>query len=479
MDRNSLDIENKEFGTISFLEFLGCGISEELPKMVRTRVIPSFLSISKRYRFKEFNEEALRIWFVSMVLGGMKFNQAKRYVGTLHTLFTSWNTDKHVDDPFVKLIADLSEPKTLDAKRETTNRVAIRRLVRKNPDKETIIARNAFLYLLYNPTIDFNELVRLPLGSAKCDCPQIQDVIDSTPRKPRATYVFPINQGNTTDRKAITILQNDIRLLLKAEGVVFENDFSRDSIKSLWIANALQCGIDIPIIRGIVEELPKEYEILSLVEPSPLTDDEKNRIICKVANHINDTTARWFIMRMRQKVTPEIVKDEIKDIDEAVFKEMDFYYPTFRSIQKDKKGKKKAIEVPYLPGILFIRLRSDKVANIVNRVTKYAWCYKCSRNPDSPYSSMTQKQMEKFQIHIGRLTPDIKMTLVERAQPLENNTEVRITGGDLMEGHVGRITSVRNINGTRTYSLEITNTLSAKWTVDDIDEVFLEPIEAN
>lgn len=479
MNQNSLDIENKEFDTFSFLEFLGCEISEELPEMVRTRVIPSFLSISKRYRFETFNEDALRIWFVSMVLGGMKFNQAKRYVGTLHTLFTSWNTDKHVDDPFIKLIADLSESKSFDAKRETSNRVAIRRLVGKNPDKDTIITRNAFLYLLYNPTIDFNELVRLPLGSAKCDCPQIQDVIDSTPRKPRATYVFPLNQGNTTDRKAITILQNDMRLLLKAEGVVFENDFSRDSIKSLWIANALQCGIDIPSIRGIVEELPKEYEILSLVTPLTLTENAKNRIICKVANHVNDTTVKWFIMQMRKKVTPENIKDEIKDIDEAVFKEMDFYYPTSRAVQKDKKGKRKVVEVPYLPGILFIRLRSDKVENIASRVTKYAWCYRYSRNPDSPYSSMTQKQMEKFQIHIGRLTPDIRMTLVERLQPLENNTEVRITGGDLMEGQVGRITSVRNINGTRTYSLEITNTLSAKWTVDDIDEVFLEPVKDN
>lgn len=479
MTQNIRKADNEQFTTDAFINFLGCKIECEQSEMVRTRVAPAFLSAFHRFRFQQFDEDCLRTWFVTMVIKGMKFNQAKRYVGALHTVFTNWNSDKTAKDPFVNLIADLSVPILFDRERASSNLVALRRLIDKEPDQNAIVARNVFLYLLFLPEVKFEDVVRVTLADANGDCPQIADVISNTPRKARATYVFPLNQGNTTDRKIITTLQSDILSLLKEAGIGFDDDFSRESISSLWIANALECGIAPSVIRGLVETLPKEYEILTLVNPVQLTESEKHKTICKVANHINDTTVRWFIMRMREKVTPDIVKEEIKNLDEDIFNEMYFYYPTYKSVEIDRKGKRKTVESPYLPGILFIRLRSDKVGYVVRRITKYAWCYKYTRTPDSPYSFITQKQMELFQMHIGRLTPDIRITLDEREQPYENDTEVMIAGGDRMVGHVGRITSVRNVDGTRTYSLEITNSLSAKWTVNDVEEVFLQPVGTN
>lgn len=479
MGQNLIKIGNEKFNTDGFIEFLGCKISDKLPDMVRTRVAPSFLSASKRYRFQAFDEDCLRTWFVAMLIDGMKFNQAKRYVGALHTVFINWKSDKNADDPFINLISDLATPILFDYKKAFSNLVALRRLIDKEPEQKTVVARNVLLYLLYLPDVSFEDVVRVTLGNTSVDWPQIVDVINNTPRKPRATYAFPLNQGNTTDKKIVTTLQSNIRSLLKDAGITFDADFSRESISSLWITTALECGIAPSVIRGSIKTLPKDYEILTLVNPAQLTDAEKDRIICKVANHINDATVRWFIMRLRQKVTPEIVKEEIKNLNEDIFNEMYFYYPTYRSVEIDRKGKRKTVDSPFLPGILFIRLRSDKVGYVVRRITKYAWCYKYTRNPDSPYSSMTQKQMELFQMHIGRLTPDIRMTLDEREQPYENNTEVLIAAGDRLAGHVGRITSVRNIDGTRTYSLEITNSLSAKWTVNDIEEVFLQPVGPN
>lgn len=453
--------------------FLGCKDYAELPEMVSTRVIPSFLSAVKGYGLKTFSEESLRIWVVSMLLRGMKFNQVKRYLGALHTVFTDWNSANNLEDPFPCVSADLANPIAFNAKVVADNLAGLRRIFKIEAENEKSVPFNVLLYLLYDVEAEFEDVVRLPIEYEKYDCQQISDLISRIPRKKRATYAFPLNQGNTTDKKIVATLQDDVRALLKNSQITFEYGCLRDSVRSLWISVAIECGIGFATIRGLLSSMPDEYKILNLIKPAQLDDKEKNEVICKVANHINDITVRWFIMRMRTKVTPDLVKNEIKQLNEVIFNGMDFYYPVFQTVEIDKNKKRKVIDNPYLPGVLFIRLRSDKVDYVVRRVTKYAWCYKWTRNPDSPYSSMSQKQMETFQMHIGRLTPDIRMQLDVREEPFEQDSEVIIAGGDRMVGQTGRITSVRNADGSRTYSLEITKNVSAKWTVNDIDEVFL------
>lgn len=470
---------NKQIDTEDFNEFLGCKVYAELPTMVATRVIPSFLSAVRGYGVKSFSEDSLRIWVVSMLIRGMKFNQVKRYLGALHTVFTGWNTDNKLRDPFTSLIADLATPIDFNAKAASDNMEGLRRIFKIETENEKSVPFNVLLYLLYDVEAEFEDVVRLPIDYPKYECQQISDLISRIPRKKRATYAFPLNQGNTTDKKIVTTLQDDVRAWLKNYQISFEDGCLRDSIRSLWITNAIECGIDFATIRGLFALMPEEYKILNLIKPAQLDDNARKEVICKVANHINDVTVRWFIMRMRSQVTPDLVKNEIKQINEDIYNGMDFYYPVFQTVEIDKKKKRKVVDNPYLPGILFIRLRSDKVDYVAKRVTKYAWCYKWTRNPDSPYSSMSQKQMEAFQMHIGRLTPDIRMQLGVREEPFEQDTEVIIAGGDRMVGQTGRITEVRNVDGTRTYSLEITKNVSAKWTVEDIDEVFLKQVETN
>lgn len=478
VEENSVCSVNKQDGAEEFIAFLGSENTASLPEMVVTRVIPSFLSAVKRYRVRSFGEESLRIWFVAMVIRGMKFNQAKRYLGALHTVFTDWNSTVRLDDPFPAVNANLASPIAYDAETAVANADGLRRFFEIAADNESSVPLNVFLYLLYDVEAEFEDVVRLPIDHAKYDCQQISDLISRIPRKKRASYAFPLNQGNTTDKRIISLLQYEVGALLEKARISFDAARLRDSIRSLWIAKALGCGVSFAAIRNLIPTLPEEYRILGLATPARLDGNERNEVICRVADHICDTTVRWYIMRMRQKVTPDMVKEEMKTIHEDIYASMDFYYPVYQTLEIDKAKKRKVVDHPFLPGVLFIRLRSDKVDYVVKRVTKYAWCYKWSRNPDSPYSSMSQKQMEAFQMHISRLTPDIRMMLEVRETPYERDTEVMISGGDRMVGHVGRITSVRNADGTRTYSLEITNDLSAKWTVKDVDEMFLQPVES-
>lgn len=464
-----------------FLEFLGSGDPAGLSEMAVTRVVPSFLSAVRKYGVTTFGDESLRVWVVSMLVRGMKFNQVKRYLGTLHTVFKDWSSDKSdedIEDPFPDLIAALAVPVTFDAEAVADNIEGLRRILEIESANETSVPLNVFLYLLYDVRAEFEDVVRLPVDCNKYDCQQISDLIDRIPRKKRAAYAFPLNQGNTTDRKIIAGLQEDIKALFGKVQISFEDASLRDSIRSLWISKAIEGGVGFAVIRGMMDSMPEEYKVLDLVRPARLSEEEKGEVIRMVADHINDTTVRWFIMRMRPKVTPDMVKEEIKTVNEGIYSGMDFYYPVYQTVEIDRNKKRKVIDNPYLPGVLFIRLRSDKVGYVVRRVTKYAWCYRWSRDPRSPYSSMSRKQMEAFQMHIGRLTPDIRMQLEVRKEPFERDTEVTIAGGDRMVGHTGRITSVRNADGTRTYSLEITDNVSAKWTVADIDEVFLRQVEA-
>lgn len=476
MEEKIIHSVNKQISTEDFIDFLGSENSARLPEMAATRVIPSFLTAAKRYGIRSFSDDALRTWVVAMVIQGMKFNQVKRYVGALHTVYSDWNADGKLEDPFPSLIAELATPIEFDAKTAADNVAGLHKIFEIEPQNEKKVLLNVFLYLLYDVEAEFEDVVRLPIEYGKYDCQQISDLIARIPRKQRASYAFPLRQGNTTDKKIIATLQDGIAALLKNAGISPAEGHLRESVRSLWISKAIGSGINLATIRGMMHSMPDEYKILNLIHPATLTQEEKSDIICRVANHINDTAVRWFIMRMRHKVTPDEVKDEIKKTNETIYDEMDFYYPVYQTLEIDKNKKRKIVDNPYLPGILFIRLRSDKVDYLVRKLTKFAWCYRWTRDPGSPYSSMSLKQMEAFRMHIDRLTPDIRLQLDVREEPFEPDTEVTITGGDRMVGHTGRITSVRNADGTRTYSLEITSNVTAKWTVADIDEAFLKPV---
>lgn len=135
------------------------------------------------------------------------------------------------------------------------------------------------------------------------------------------------------------------------------------------------------------------------------------------------------------------------------------------------------MEKPYIPGILFFRMRQDKVRKLFSHIGDLAWCYKWSNTPDSAYCTIPSSEMKAFQAHVGSFTPDIKMELVTRDTALPVDSAVRINGGGVMENHVGIICSVKNNNGTRTYTLALSDREYATWTVKDIEEIYIEPIQ--
>ena len=88
-------------------------------------------------------------------------------------------------------------------------------------------------------------------------------------------------------------------------------------------------------------------------------------------------------------------------------------------------------------------------------------------------------EMKAFQQHVGSFTSDIKMELLTRDTPLDISQTVRINGAGILQNRIGVIQSMRNANGTRTYTISLSSRDYATWTVRDIDEALLEPILPN
>lgn len=458
-----------------FLQFLQSESKNTLPQMVDARILPSFLASVKKNGHREFSEALLRVWIVEMLVAGAKIGSVKRYVTGLYSLYKAWQKEYQSNDPFKNVLVNLTNGLECPRKRLIENLSCVKRLFRKRLDSLDNQASAIFLVLLYDARLDLTDLIRLKRAAYDIDCPQIEDIIDSVMSKSNGTkYVFQLRRGDYTDKSLERRIVSDIRSLLKSIGMNIDDSFSADYIKSLWITAALKCGVNASSIRNVVKSVPAEYSCLSLLEPNEIDEDDKQRIIRRVANSVNDTTCRWYIMNIRQKETPETVKEAIRAFDKKTLNDILFYNPTYKVIKRDRNGKKRIEEKSYLPGILFFKMRSDKVAGLMSEIKDVAWCYKWSKSPDSSYSYLTQSQMKIFQRHIGLLSPDIRMELEVRDTPLACNTKVVINSGDFT-GQVGRITSVRNIDGTRTYSLEITENVAARWTVKDIEEVFLTP----
>lgn len=461
---------------VTFLRFLQSQSESELPQKVQARILPSFLAMAKRNGYDDFSEASLRAWVVELLANGMKPAGVRRYVTGLYSVYKMWQNEYPKDDPFGSVLIDLGTITESPRAVLNKNLGCVKRLL-KNSSVDEGCTVAVFFLLLYDTELSLNSLIRLEKEKYDVGCPQIEDILDAEERKSNGIkYVFKFRRGDFTDRSIERGITADIRRLLESAGMNLGDTFSADYIRSLWITAALKCGIDVTTIRNMVRSVPVEYGCLSLLQPSEIDRVGRQRIMRKVANCINDTTERWYIMNMRHKETPESIKEAIHKYNKRILERLLFYNPTYKFVKKDKRGKKTIEERSYLPGILFCKMRSDKVSSLINGIRDVAWCYRWSKSPNSSYSYLTQSQMKAFQRHIGQLSPDIRMEIEQRETPLACDTDVMISGGEL-DGRIGRITSVRNTDGTRTYTLEITENVAAKWTVRDIDEALLTPVD--
>lgn len=436
----------------------------------------SFLRSHRAAGDDDVTENSVSRWVAEMILDNLNLSTRRRYFSRIRSLYREWLSGPGADPflPAAPYIDSMPSPAPGEA---AANLELVGRLLAKTPESLGWQYINIFLYLLYDPRASLADVVDLKFDSPVADCAQIADVVEAMRLSGRRKYVFGLDQGRLRLPGIISSLVSELHSLLLLAGMHFSGGFSRESVTAIWIAAALKAGVSFEDIRSIVGKLPAEYSFLGMFSPKSLSVKEAEALIRRVADTVSDKASRWFVMRMRPRVTPKDIQEAVEEkAPVSEFGTLSYYCPTFTEVRRLPGKKTVRKETPWLPGILFFRMRSDKVGALMARIGDLGWCYKWTNRPGAAYCTVSAADMRMFQRHVGQLTPDVRMEIVTRDRPLDPGTEVRISGGGFMEGHLGVIKKVKNTDGTRTYTLTLSAREYATWTVNDIDEAFLEEI---
>lgn len=423
---------------------------------------------------------ALTHWIANLFLKGNSAATVKRYLCRLHVAYTDWMGRDEVqgadDDPFDSLLSLAVKDNEIRPDEPRDNLKLIHKLITPDTYRGEIGKWKAvFFYLLYNPAATLEDAVDATFDTAPRFCPQTAEIVESMDSSHGRRYLFPLNQADKRVPGMVRDIVDSVGSVTRATGMTYGDGFSRESITAMWVCAALRAGIPAGEIRAVIGTVPAEYRILDRVTPARLTDLERQDIVCRVANRINDNTTRWYVVNMRDKVTPDDVRDTVKENIPAMHDRITFFYPTHRVWRENRRKKRVEVEVPFIPGLLFLKVRSDMVSRVMGGIREVAWGYRYSKTPDSPYSVISQRAMTDFQRHIGEYTDDIRMEIVAERPHLETGDQVTLRG-DSVEGAVGEIVEIKERKGVRTYSVRLTQDTAFHWTVTIADELRLEPI---
>ncbi|MDE6741035.1 MAG: hypothetical protein K2J58_01745, partial [Muribaculaceae bacterium] len=217
------------------------------------------------------------------------------------------------------------------------------------------------------------------------------------------------------------------------------------------------------------------YSFLSLIPSVEVSDKRKIELMNVVAYSITNKNPGWFVLRLRSGVTPERIKERLKEKESPLQRQIQYYYP-LRTVKKIEKKKVISTEVPVIPGLLFIRIPYDRVAPLIGVIGDLAWCYRSTANPTSPYSVIPQSEMKVFQRCVGAFTEDVEMDIISELPPLNVGDEVMIEDGSHLDGQMATIRKVRNVDGTLTYTLRLSETAYIKFKDVDLPASHLSKV---
>lgn len=462
---------------ISFIDHIQDKVTASPSDTLTTTAVGSFLTSMRSHLFTEVTKDSLRMWIVDMALNELKVSTRKKYFSRIYTMYREWKSTAG-ENPFeaAKEVADFDFQ--CGSKEANMNLANFDRLLYRPQNAFSKEYINLFLYLFYNPMATMSDVINMKFDDYDVDCPQIDEIIDEQKEiSHRNTIVFGLGRGRKREPQIIRETLPELNTIANMAGMKFDGAFSRNSITSLWIAAAIKAGVSLADIRAVISAVPSEYSSLCLVPVVPMSEVRKREVIRQVADSVNNKPQEWFVMKIRNGQSPDTVKDKIRMTTEGIFDTMMFYYPTHKVVKLNNKGKSVKRDVPFVPGVLFFKVSRSKVPLLMNRIGEVAWCFKYSNTSGSKYCTISRKEMLTFQRCIGEFTPDVEMQLEVRNKPLEKGTVVKINGGGRMLGREAVIESVKNVNGTRTYTLTLTDYLQAKWTVKDMEEIYIDPVK--
>lgn len=511
--RSTSSTENNEIQTDesnSFHRFVETKLSSgTISDLITLRTLRSFASapgvISESGSFAD-TELNIRNWLARLVAAPTAPATVRRYLGKLHALYTEFaGPTPEAEDLFALLRTQALTASTTDPFRGAlpfVKRIPMR-MERFAPD-ETVVAA-LLLFMLYSGGIPLRQAVEARFDDKAPQVQQLQNIIEKLrARRPKARYIFPLEQGRHRPEHLDTLVSRRLTSLLRYLGFQPEAPVTADAVAGWWIDTALAKGLPLPKIAAAVSSIPPSHSWLSLVKPAALPHEERLSILQNIANALNPNTSQWFALALRGRNTPADIQALLREADPALAGELHFFYPT-HTLYKEAGRKRIKEEVPYLPHILFVRTRPDRVLPLMKAVGSLAWCYKTHNSPEAPYSVIPWKSMVDFQKFIGVLDDETRIEFV-RNPALLTGTRVLITGGRFAgcQGEIlrqapptaagnGSKAAAGNANAAnsgagagngadedadpamRTFILRIANDITLRWEAR-IPEPFLSPL---
>ncbi len=475
----------------NFIKFVESLNTSDLPAMTATRILPSFLNAMHAHRISAFSQTALTYWAVEMMNHAMKRATVQRYLGALHTLYKEWkgspsireenqdiDTGDDLDFSMPKVTYDDQSIAELKQKESNLQKAEQLSKINKKPHSKDYTYLNALIYLLINPVASVSELVDLKFSDPQPDVAIIEDIKLAMRNMPQAQYVFPLEQGKRRKPAIIHDLLRGMRTAARPAGLDFGASFSRESITAIWITAAMRDGVSLEEIRTIVKILPPQFSFMSLIAPATLTEEKKDEIMSRVATSFINSNIGWYVMRLRSGVTPEYIKEELRYRKYPLLRQVEFYSP-MKTVKKLIKKKAVAVDVPVLPGILFFRMRYDKISKMMGLIGDLAWCYRTTNTATSPYSAIPQREMKTFQRSVGSLTADIEMDIIASQPPLNIGDEVIIENGTPLDGQQAVIRKVRSTDGSLSYTLRLSDSEFIHWKEVTLTAAHLTKVKDN
>lgn len=421
-------------------------------------------------------------WIALLLRNGSGYHTVRKYVSCVRGVFSNYMTSIGLEDtlviPDLKKICDEYSIEKEEIARRTRNLRLLKKIVRQrrfyNRDAETW---NIFLTLLYSCASSFTDVVGLRYDAISQDNYHLLDIADSCRTWAQRRYVFQLGQGKRRYTQIVREIVSRINVQLHSLGFDLGDEFSINTIRSLWIDAALEAGVNLFDIRATVGVVGADNGYLLLVPEIVITSKRRSEILNKVAEHINPHCEHWHVMRLRNAVTPDDIRYRAVERVPSLLKRLTLYYPTREMVFKENKKIIKR-EMPYIPGLLFFKIGENNIAPLFREIGDLAWCYRERPSQDAPYSVIPRSEMERFQRFVGKFTEDVEISLSGKEE-LGIGRRVRITGG-LMEGYEGEIYDIEeskdSTTGRRMFQLNLSSDQALRWTVS-IEDIYIEPID--
>lgn len=465
-------MDNQQDTSCDFRGYVAQILTSADPKSVTRYAAASLVGAFEKYGLTALDTDSLKLWVASMLMEGMTLSSVRKYAGKIHTLYNEWR-GKDAADPFVEIQPVLEQSYQPDDADVLHNLDAVKRLFLKNEASADWSAVNIFFYLLYNADATLLDMLGATFDNAPRYCAQVDEIVKSCDGSFGRKYLFNLKQSRMRPGQILRTVTADLTALMQDAGMKIAGGYVREEITAIWIAAAMKQGVDICDIRSIVPAVPYRYRALSLIRKKEMPPERMHRIVCLVADSLNDNAPRWFVMKLRKGVGLDEVREKIDAELPGRLNAMELYYPT-RTVAKRVGKKIRKEEIPYVPDMLFFRTQYNKVRSLFSRIGDMAWCLKVSGAPDSRYSVISYEEMTNFQRCVGQFTPDIRVELAEMAPTLTRGRMVRITGG-MMEGYTGMIEDIDDDKGTRKFFLRISSDSALNWCAE-VEDYYIEPI---